>query len=253
MIQEKLAKCAEIIRKFDLGKEDYFHSLFPGLPDYILVKTWRNGFGEVRHKDIIKNSSYLNQKDLAEVENKINSVENSKEVIYGYLYSEFDIRGLKLRPENIERRVRTELAKIYLNHLITEIEYIESKITNQEREEREQILKKIEAEKNRTNLLKRLRSKAKTSLIVFSVGLVLFSPKIIEGLTPLDKLTNKIYEDSSYKVRVGAVCRDGRNSSATGRGACSHHGGVRKWKYKKKYRKTYMESKAEARNKSWID
>ena len=27
--------------------------------------------------------------------------------------------------------------------------------------------------------------------------------------------------------RIGAICNDGSYSSATGRGACSHHGGVR--------------------------
>ena len=31
--------------------------------------------------------------------------------------------------------------------------------------------------------------------------------------------------------RIGAVCRDGTRSSATGRGACSHHGGVDHWIY----------------------
>lgn len=31
--------------------------------------------------------------------------------------------------------------------------------------------------------------------------------------------------------RVGAICRDGWRSSATGRGACSHHGGVAQWLY----------------------
>jgi len=31
--------------------------------------------------------------------------------------------------------------------------------------------------------------------------------------------------------RVGAICRDGWNSTATGSGACSHHGGVSCWKY----------------------
>ena len=34
---------------------------------------------------------------------------------------------------------------------------------------------------------------------------------------------------TSYSVRTGAKCRDGSNSSATGRGACSHHGGVSYW------------------------
>lgn len=32
-------------------------------------------------------------------------------------------------------------------------------------------------------------------------------------------------------ARTGAVCNDGSSSSATGRGACSHHGGVAYWTY----------------------
>lgn len=32
--------------------------------------------------------------------------------------------------------------------------------------------------------------------------------------------------------RVGAICRDGTRSYATGRGACSHHGGVSYWLYR---------------------
>lgn len=33
-------------------------------------------------------------------------------------------------------------------------------------------------------------------------------------------------------VRIGAICRDGTRSNATGRGACSHHGGVSYWLYR---------------------
>ena len=32
------------------------------------------------------------------------------------------------------------------------------------------------------------------------------------------------------QYRIGAICRDGTKSSATGRGACSHHGGVAQWR-----------------------
>lgn len=32
-------------------------------------------------------------------------------------------------------------------------------------------------------------------------------------------------------VRTGAICNDGSHSNATGRGACSHHGGVAYWLY----------------------
>ena len=36
---------------------------------------------------------------------------------------------------------------------------------------------------------------------------------------------------STTSYRVGAICKDGWRSSATGRGACSHHGGVDYWLY----------------------
>ncbi len=35
----------------------------------------------------------------------------------------------------------------------------------------------------------------------------------------------------AIRRRCGAVCRDGWRSNATGRGACSHHGGVAYWVY----------------------
>lgn len=31
--------------------------------------------------------------------------------------------------------------------------------------------------------------------------------------------------------RIGAMCKDGTTSTATGSGACSHHGGVSCWQY----------------------
>jgi hypothetical protein len=38
-------------------------------------------------------------------------------------------------------------------------------------------------------------------------------------------------ETQGARVRVGALCVDGTSSTATGSGACSHHGGVKCWKY----------------------
>lgn len=35
----------------------------------------------------------------------------------------------------------------------------------------------------------------------------------------------------NYSYRIGAWCRDGSWSNATGRGACSWHGGVSEWAY----------------------
>jgi hypothetical protein len=39
------------------------------------------------------------------------------------------------------------------------------------------------------------------------------------------------YSTPSSGARTGAICKDGTPSSATGSGACSHHGGVDHWLY----------------------
>lgn len=38
-------------------------------------------------------------------------------------------------------------------------------------------------------------------------------------------------EEDEERYRIGAICNGGWESDATGRGACSHHGGVMCWKY----------------------
>ena len=38
-------------------------------------------------------------------------------------------------------------------------------------------------------------------------------------------------EAQTTRHRIGATCKDGTGSKATGSGACSHHGGVSCWKY----------------------
>lgn len=54
------------------------------------------------------------------------------------------------------------------------------------------------------------------------------TPKPVVVIEPTVKSAPTIVVQSSG-VRVGAICRDGSRSSATGRGACSHHGGVDHW------------------------
>ncbi|QWX84875.1 hypothetical protein H0I23_04320 [Cellulophaga sp. HaHaR_3_176] len=43
---------------------------------------------------------------------------------------------------------------------------------------------------------------------------------------------NNLYKKEAVtNTRIGAICNDGTSSKATGRGACSHHGGVAYWLY----------------------
>jgi hypothetical protein len=57
------------------------------------------------------------------------------------------------------------------------------------------------------------------------------SPRVLDSkpiLTPV-KVTKSA---ATSGIRTGCICRDGTQSTATGRGACSHHGGVDHWLYK---------------------
>lgn len=83
--------------------------------------------------------------------------------------------------------------------------------------------------------------------------LFIYSPRIIEGFTPVEELAKKFHEQSIYSYKVGAICSDGWISNAKGRGACSHHGGVLTWRYKKVYLKSIEECRKKAIKLSWMD
>lgn len=58
-------------------------------------------------------------------------------------------------------------------------------------------------------------------------------------------INSDFLQHTEHKIRIGAVCKDGTRSNATGRGACSHHGGVRYWLYK-----TVIENKIDTQEPS---
>lgn len=65
-------------------------------------------------------------------------------------------------------------------------------------------------------------------------GWIAISYKDYKGYVFSKYIKNGRARVSNYSVRTGAKCRDGSTSSATGRGACSHHGGVSYWLTKTK-------------------
>ncbi|MFH0761445.1 MAG: hypothetical protein V2A67_08075 [Bacteroidota bacterium] len=86
----------------------------------------------------------------------------------------------------------------------------------------------------------------------------------VRGPVNTDSLAHYIQERSKEIVVIGAICKDGWKSNATGRGACSHHGGVKEWIYVVKPMKTIeeclleadisiKECKSRALKQSWID
>jgi hypothetical protein len=77
--------------------------------------------------------------------------------------------------------------------------------------------------------------------------------KVVMGLQKPETIATKLYYGSSINVRIGAYCNDGWESNATGRGACSQHGGVDIWKTKTVYLKSREQCYKEALEISWLE
>lgn len=234
-MNNKLLICAKITRKYILGDKDFFIQSFPNLPKKDLEQIWQLGFDAIRHSELIKNVQQINIFQSKIIGDEISKFSNNKYKIHGYLFSRFDPSILDLEDEIFERRLRYELAKIYFQLLRIEI-----------------------IQENASTLhgnQKQKRASFSFLPLIYFAGflLFLFSQNIINGFTSAEKLAQKYYERSSYEVRIGAICQDGWKSRATGQGACSHHGGVQNWKYKKIYRRSLIDCKEEALKKSWID
>lgn len=76
----------------------------------------------------------------------------------------------------------------------------------------------------------------------------------VNQLAPMSGLVQRCMDEGirSSGRRVGAVCEDGRQSRSTGRGTCSHHGGVSDWKYEPgEQTRTLAECQVEARRIQW--
>lgn len=236
IIQQKLSYFALVVRKYNIGDKDYFFSKFPGIDSSALEIAWSSALKKIQNIEIIKDASSLSEEADKVIQIKVDNFGDNSDSIYQFLNSGFDVKKLKLDDENIERRVRNIIAVRYLQNLSVEILQLHNKSKNSF---------KVKAG--------RFVNKIKYGLFIILVIGAFSAPRIISGLTPVDKLTEKIHKASAHKIRVGAICRDGWQSKATGRGACSHHGGVSEWIYATSYYKTIEECKKEAQQKSWRD
>lgn len=231
-----LNNSASIIRKYSLGDQEYFVGKFHHVDISELERAWNIGLNDIRHREIIKNASDLTSNEKHEVQTRLNDFSLDQEELFYYLNSKFDPNLLKLSDEKVERRVRHILATRYIAGNVQMVE--ESSIKTKSL--LKSVLSGITDHKRR---------------IFYLIGFILLisSPRIYTGLTPVDVLTKKIQEKSKYEYRVGAICRDGRKSRAKGRGACSHHGGVKEWIYKTGYHKSVEECRQEAMKLSWLE
>ena len=68
-------------------------------------------------------------------------------------------------------------------------------------------------------------------ILIFLITLMLIFVSCINSPEENTDTNSETNSDDNSGVRIGAVCNDGTTSTATGSGACSHHGGVDYWLY----------------------
>lgn len=242
-IQENLNRSALIVRKYNLGDKEYFFSTFQDLDKPPLESSWTFATKKIQNREIIKDASvYFNSIDNDEINSILTNFGDDINSIYMYLNSSFDVKLLKLRDENLQRRIRHILADKYLNQIIVETKNLYT-----------------EHQSSYSTRFKKVLGRYKIGIGVFLTVAAFLTPRIIEGLTPPenllntylhdkyssiknasineDILTNYLHEDSKYKFN-GAICNDGWTSHSQGRGTCSHHGGVDYYFYEGDYRKS---------------
>lgn len=235
-IKDILNSSALIVRKYNLGDKIYFFEVFKLCDKIELESAWAFGLTKIQSKEIIKDASHIAFLEGENAVMKSMAFDYDQSKILFYLNSEFDAKKLKLSDENIERRLRKLLADRYIE------------LTSQEISK--QLIKSPNTSKHKTTSF---FGQFKALFIILGIIGIFSTPRIIKGLTPIETIANKIHEESKYTYRVGAICADGWPSNATGRGACSHHGGVAKWIYDTAYRKTMEECRTEAKKISWRD
>ena len=112
------------------------------------------------------------------------------------------------------------------------------------------------------NTIKDLFRKYKTAtilialLIWFTCAQGIFN-RIILGPRDNQAMAELLYKKAreTKEYRIGAICSDGWESSATGRGACSWHGGVEEWLYETEiyHSKSFEECEVEAQQMNLLD
>jgi hypothetical protein len=233
-IINKINSCALIVRKYNLGDKAYFIDTFKDIDMSLKDCAWGLGEKKIQNKEIIKDASSIEIQDEQSAQNRFDSFEKNSNKIYAYLKSNFDVKELKLREENIERRFRHLLAKKYLQLEVSNIFEIEEK--------RKMPFKEKFAIFVANNLF-----------LILIIGVIGYftAPRIIDGFTPVDTLTERIHEKSKYKFS-GAICNDSWTSHSQGQGTCSHHDGVNYYFDKDDYSKSIEQCREEAIRISWL-
>jgi len=144
-----------------------------------------------------------------------------------------EISILKTKRENIQKLVRAYQDSLAdLGFIISELEsgnsvdYSETFFYKKTRIKNTTVVSKASTSKSGSKRADTITSRDQVKSN-FSRNESKISKK--KSTSSFSKISKPTIQTKKYRTRVGAICRDGTRSYATGRGACSHHGGVSRW------------------------
>lgn len=228
-IYQKFLTVAFVIHNYRIGDKHYFYSLFPNADKNILDKVWAT---ETSKTPIIDWYEKVSDEEEQTIKEKFSKLRFNDAKIFDYL----------LKPINTNADIKAEsaLRKLMAISYLRSTEFAINDLTGIPE----------------TFLSEEFKKKRKKKQNRFLIGIALIitiafsSPRIIEGLTPVETLAKKYYEVSRYTYS-GTICRDGWKSHSRGSGTCSHHGGIKSYFEKGDYSLTFQQCVEKARQKSW--
>jgi hypothetical protein len=137
-----------------------------------------------------------------------------------------DAKVSRVEPDGIVLKTKSGISKVYFVELPKEIqERFHYDAAKANAHCAEQNAAQEQLRKQQEEALRQRQEATATSALKPGVA----SDSIKTTATP--GIQKKTATGAEPTQRIGAICRDGTESGATGRGACSHHGGVKCWKY----------------------
>ena len=136
----------------------------------------------------------------------------------------------RVEPDGIVLRTKWGISKLYFTELPKEVQerfhYDAAKANAYSVEQNANLeaLRKQQEEAMRQRQEATTRSASKPAVTPDPI-----KPTATSGIETLPH--SKAAAVSEQLHRIGAICRDGSETGVAGRRACSHHGGVRCWKY----------------------
>ena len=231
-MQDKLNAVALVCRKYNLLDKATFFQKFSKFDIASLQTAWDFSLSKIQNRDIVKDAKdiSINERDAAIA--YVKAVGHTESLVYSYLLKPFHPEALQLSDEKIERRVRHFLAVQYLD------------------EQAGVMSSSVRPSNHIPKSVKEQTWKLRHFLLVLVAIASIFTPRVIDGVTPVNSLAERIQEKSKHKFS-GAICNDGWTSHSQGKGTCSWHGGVSYYFYKGAPSKSWEECLVEAKQKSW--